>query len=132
MIAALLTILGVVLAAFVSALASVTVTKITAKSTRVAAEAEVQKAINDGFQKLTEGLRGQLKDTQGDLAGARRELKEGRAEMADLRGWVRELLQHIESLEIILRAHGVDIPKRQSVYPHALAIIEGGYKAPRG
>lgn len=122
--AAVLTVLGGIAVALISGGVSFGATRVNARSTRVTAEAEVQRALNDGFEKLVSGLRGQLDVTSHELETTRGELHDARMEMIDLRGWVRDLIQHVESLEIMLRKAGIDVPPPRT-RPHPLTLIEG-------
>ena len=111
----LLTFLAAIVTAGVTAWATVTVARRQTKVAVKAADAEVQKSINDGFEKLTVQLHAEIERMQRALASAE-------AEMEDLRGWIRELIQHIESLERILQSNGLDVPSRQS----SARILPGG------
>lgn len=107
----LFTLAGVVLAGLLTVWGSHIVSKRNARSADRTADAAVQQAINDGFSSLTEGFTHQL--------------NEARAEITDLRGWIRELIQHIDSLEGMLREHApaVPIPPRRAL-PHPLSVVK--------
>lgn len=64
---------------------------VTARATEIAASAAVQQAINDGFAKLNAGWE---------------------TRVTALEGAVRDLIQHVESLEEIFRKNGWPIPAR--------------------
>lgn len=68
---------------------------------RVAAEAQQQATINEGFTAL--------------LKAAMESNREMQLEMVQLRGELRNLDQHILSLEEELRRHGIPLPKRPLV-----------------
>ena len=74
------------------------VARITVKPQLVASDAQVQAAINEGFKALT---------------------AQYEARNADLVAELRELTQHIESLEAALRRAGLDIPVRLKVVRNA-------------
>lgn len=57
------------------------------------------------------------------LRPLREELDAARGEITELRGHLRDAVQHMESLEAILRKQGMDVPKRKT--PHVLALVAG-------
>lgn len=109
-----LTLVGVVIVGLLSVWGSHVVSKRNARSADKTAEAAVQQAINTGFEKLTAGFTTQMDEAKG--------------EMSDLRGWIRDLIQHIESLENLLRLHGIPIPARS--IPHRLMAMGGQFEGP--
>ena len=70
---------------------------------RGSVQAQIQGSLNESFKILTEQLR--------------QERTRDRVEILQLRGEVRGLEQHISSLETILRANGMEIPKRPLTAP---------------
>lgn len=82
----------------VAALSSVVTLIISRKPVQVTAEAAWQTAMNDGFKKLSEQYEARNQEL-GD-------------QVTRLEGTVNNLVQHVESLETILRANGLPIPLR--------------------
>lgn len=109
---------GTVSATGLSVLGSWLVVRRSSKAGERSADAQVQMAINDGFKTLTATFQAELDET-------RQELMSARTQITDLRGWIRDLIQHVESLEGLLRAAGVEVPARSRIYPHPLTVIEG-------
>jgi hypothetical protein len=90
-----------------------------AQPATMAAEADLQQSINDGFSRLM--LERKKIDDERDLIW--------RGLIEDLRGDVRNLTQHVESLERLLRENGLGhvIPPRPvKGEPQALIMLEGG------
>lgn len=81
--------------------------RLAARAANKTADANVQNSINDGFRAMTVGFK--------------EELAAAKSEIVELRGWIRDLIQHIESLEALLRPTGLDVPQRR--FPHALALV---------
>lgn len=110
-IPAVLSFLGAIVTGAMGAWALTRKARFEASSAKATAEAAVQTVINDGFHKLTEQL-------QEELRHAKTEAAKLREDMADLQGWIRDLIQHIESLERNLSENGLDVPERN--FPHPL------------
>lgn len=72
--------------------------QLTAQAAGVSAEAAWQTAMNEGFAKLS----AQYEDRNKELG----------EQVTRLEGTVNNLVQHVESLETILRANGLPIPLR--------------------
>jgi len=108
---ALATLFGAAAGAVSTALATIIVQRrpasVTADAQARAADAQYEKAIHEGFAKL--------------LGEAMEQLNGAKAEIQMLRGELTNLIQHIDSLERLLREQGVDIPMRQR--PHVLTVI---------
>lgn len=114
----MLTLLGALLTGLLAVWGSHLVSKRNARAADKSAEASVQQAINNGFTALTEGFTAQL--------------DEAKQEITDLRGWIRELIQHIESLETLMRDHAPEIPlPARRTLPHPLAIVASNGETPR-
>lgn len=114
---ALIAVVGAVVAAALGALAQAVAARLTAKPASKTADAAVQTAINDGFAKL--------------MAERERLDEVLRSEMEDLRGEVRNLTQHVISLESLLRDNGLEAvipprPVKGEIQP--LIVLEGGKK----
>ncbi len=89
--------------------------QVTAHAAEVDADASWQTAMNDGFAKLS---------TQYETRN-----KELVDEVGQLRSEVRGLAQHVESLETILRANGLPIPRRPvPVNMGGLTVMRGDKK----
>lgn len=84
----------------------------TAQAAETTAESRVQEAINSGFEKLT--ARYEERDEAWQL------------EVSQLRGEIRDLSQHVESLEKILRENGIPIPQRKHKHAQANGLIVVG------
>lgn len=82
-----------------------------AKSALKTADAAAQDTINAGFKTLMDASE-----------EARASLE---AQVAELTGHVRQLVQHVDSLEIILRDQGLPVPVRPFPHPLALPIVLG-------
>lgn len=85
------------------------------------AEAAAQIAINEGFKVLTK----QYSDANDALARDRDDVK---AKLDAVVGWLTDLVQHVQSLEMILRRAkipGVKIPRRPEPHPLALRLVAG-------
>lgn len=124
--AAVIGALGVVGGAAVTALGAWVVARISSKPQVITADATVQAAINAGFQALTtqyERRNKELEEANGEL---NRKLDEALAMLDQQQGEIRDLTQHVESLENTLRRLGHDIPQRKRPHPMAkppLAVI---------
>jgi len=109
----LATIAAAVVALGVGALSSLVtflVSKRPAQAAEVTAEAAWQTAMNAGFEALTQ----QYETANRALIG----------KVEHLEGTVRDLAQHVESLESILRANGLPIPTRPvPVNLHGLQVV---------
>lgn len=81
------------------------------------AHAEVQEAINAGFHEMLEAWKTERGVMEAQLA-------EATALITGLKGEVRHLIQHVESLEKVLRDQGLKIPRRprKGVRP-ALSVV---------
>lgn len=104
--AAVIGLAGTLGGAGVSALVAWAIARRTAKATDRTADAAFQQAMNDGFAKLT----ARYEALNTDLV----------ERVEQLTGEVRDLTQHIESLEKILRDEGLPVPQRRK-HPHPLA-----------
>jgi len=104
----IVTLAGVAVTGLATVYGAHLVSKRNAKSADRVADAAVQTAINAGFETLMGGF-----TTQLDSA---------KSEIVELRGWIRELIQHMESLEEILRGQEIPVPPRRH-RPHLLALV---------
>lgn len=107
-----------------TATATTTAAEVAAKATSEAAKADMQEALNSGFASLAEVLRKERADLQSELNEASRERRELRAEVerlskqnVKLTGAVRGLISHIDGLEKVLAANGIDIPTPRRSMP---------------
>lgn len=80
----------------------------TADATMVKAEADVQDMINAGFRDF--------------MAAHKQSQKDANEKIEVLTGEVRELTQHLISLESLLRANGIPVPERRFM-PHRLSLV---------
>lgn len=102
---ALVTALGALLVAVVSGLVTWIVARVNVRPADKTADASFQQAMNEGFATITaryEAMNAELMERVDQLSGE-----------------VRDLTQHIESLERILRDEGLPVPERRR--PHRLA-----------
>jgi hypothetical protein len=102
-------------AAIVTVLGAVGVARYQSKPANQTAGAQMQIAINAGFEILSkamhaemEGMRQELSDARDAMAGQERTIQE-------LTGEIRNLSQHVVSLEKILRDAGMEVPDRPQV-----------------
>lgn len=102
----LLTFAGVVTAGAFTVLGHWLASRAAAKPAQTTADATAQATIQQGFADLVEKLR-------TELDGARVEVAAARAEILELRGELRDNLQHLDSLERLLQAQGVNVPVRK-------------------
>lgn len=98
----------------------------TANAAAIAAEAAVQQTINQGFATLTAQYEARNTDLlqqnaslEGKLDEALGKLDEALARADQVTGEMRDLTQHVESLESTLRRMGYDIPQRRRPHPMA-------------
>lgn len=110
----------------IAGLVSLKVSKRQLRPAVIAADAAVQQQINEGFEKLARQytarnaeLMEELGKTRAELAEANRKLDEALTTADQLTGELRDLTQHVESLENALR-QGRQIPARRR-RPHPLA-----------
>ena len=118
--AIVITTAGAVAVALISGLAAWFVARRTAKPVAVQAEAAVQTAINDGFAKLAGQYEAMNKSLQAKADAQAQVIDEYSAKIDQLTGEVRDLTQHVESLESALRREGLPVPARRK-HPHPLA-----------
>lgn len=105
----------------------------TAEAALIAAKAAVSAEITEGFRVLTAqyearntDLLQQNEELNGKLDEALGKLDEALARADQVTGEMRDLTQHVESLESALRRLGYDIPKRKRPHPMAqppLAVV---------
>jgi type II secretory pathway pseudopilin PulG len=115
--------MAALLGAALSGMVALVVAQMNAKNAKQTAEATVQNAITTGFTALAT----QYKVANDDLVSKNEALQ---AEVTTLTGWVRDLVQHVQSLETIIRKAkipGVKIPVRKGPHPlAALKLVQGG------
>lgn len=115
-----------VVVAIVGALATTWAARRTAKPAAVSAEAAIQQQINDGFRSLMAARDAADAVRQAEWT---RTVTELNRTIEALQGEVRNLTQHVESLETVMRKRGLahvipPRPKPRKVQP--LVILEGG------
>lgn len=91
----------------------------TANAAAVAAEAAVQDTINAGFAALTAQYERRNTDLLQQNAALEGKLDEALHKLDQQQGEIRDLTQHVESLEATLRRLGYDIPQRKRPHPMA-------------
>jgi len=117
--AALIAGVAALVAAVLSSFATVVASRLTAKPAYITAEAAVQGMINDGFAHLMAAR---------DAADAQR-AKEWQETVNHLMGEIRNLTQHVESLETIMRKRGLGHivpPRPKRGKPQQFTVMEGG------
>lgn len=88
---------------------------VTAVAAQEAAGAHVQLAINTGFEILTKAMHLEMDGMREELAEARQEITSLKQTIDEQAGELRNLSQHIVSLENNLRANGLEVPERPFV-----------------
>lgn len=110
---------GLVAVAVIAGVSSWLVARMTVKPAHVTASAAVQDMINDGFRELMAAR---------DAADAKRD-KEWQDTAENLMGEIRNLTQHVESLETILRKRGLGHivpPRPKRGKPQQFTVMNGG------
>lgn len=118
--AAIIGAVGVVGGAAVTALGAWIVARVTAKPQVIASDAQVQAAINEGFRALAGQYEARNADLLAQNAVLEGKLDEALHKLDQTQGELRDLVQHVESLESALRRLGHDIPERRKT-AHPLA-----------
>jgi hypothetical protein len=87
----------------------------TADAAGEAAGAAVQVAINAGFEILTKAMRAEMDELRGEVTRMSQTIAAQDATIQEQTGELRNLSQHVVSLEKVLRDNGIDVPERPVV-----------------
>jgi len=123
---AIISVLGVILAAALSSLATMWVARRQAPALARGADAQWQAQMTEGFRSLTAQYEKANEDLRQELQEVHETVKMQSAKIGQLSGVVTELSAHIEVLEASMKAADIGIPDRPRSGVPGLFVLEGG------